>query len=287
MTAQLSTETENQLVRHARRLLGDPVLSWKSLHGGDLSEVIRLELTAGKDVVAKSGPYPDREARMLRKLADAGANVPRPIASNAHVLVLEDLGKAASPNDQAWRALGAALRALHTDQGHRYGWDEDYAFGPVRIHNGWSDVWSDFWYERRLAADIEALPKDIARTLEKLQSRIKGLLPDRPPHSLLHGDLWSGNVHFTATGDAYLIDPASYYGHAEVDLAMLTLFGSPPKVFWTAYGALDDGWERRRYAYQLWPALVHLRLFGSVYRSLVERLLAALSDQAENTRKTE
>lgn len=82
-------------------------------------------------------------------------------------------------------------------------------------------------------------------------------------------------MHFKANGEACLIDPASYYGHAEVDLAMLTLFGSPPRAFWEACGKLDNGWERRRYAYQLWPALVHRRLFGAGYRTLVERLLSA------------
>ena len=213
---------------------------------------------------------------MLSRLADAGAQVPLPIAFNANVLVLEDLGDEASPPDSAWHDLGTNLRTLHANQGDHYGWEEDFAFGKVRIHNGWSDAWSEFWFEKRLAADIAALPADIARRIEKLENRIREIVPDHPLPSLLHGDLWSGNVHFTASGDAYLIDPASYYGHAEVDLAMLTLFGSPPRPFWDAYGPLHEGWERRRYVYQLWPALVHLRLFGAGYQSLVERLMTAV-----------
>jgi fructosamine-3-kinase len=73
-----------------------------------------------------------------------------------------------------------------------------------------------------------------------------------------------------------LIDPACYHGHAEVDLAMLTLFDAPPGEFWDAYGPLEPGWEDRRDAYQLFPALVHLRLFGSGYAALVDRLLHRL-----------
>jgi len=72
---------------------------------------------------------------------------------------------------------------------------------------------------------------------------------------------------------AGLIDPACYWGHAEADLAMLTLFGRPGPAFWDAYGPTEPGLEARRPIYQMWPALVHLRLFGGTYRGLVERLL--------------
>lgn len=264
------------LVNHAMRLLGDRALANEPLQGGDLSEVIRIKLRSGKYAVVKSGPYPDREGRMLRRLADAGAHVPQSIASNANVLVLENLGEGVSPSERSWRALGRNLRTVHAALGDRYGWGEDYAFGTVEIQNGWSDNWSDFWFEKRLAADIAELPADIARKLHELETGIRETVPAHPLPSLLHGDLWSGNVHFRANGEAYLIDPASYFGHAEVDLSMLMLFGAPPEDFWEAYGPLEEGWERRRHAYQLWPALVHLRLFGVGYRALVERLLAAL-----------
>lgn len=79
-------------------------------------------------------------------------------------------------------------------------------------------------------------------------------------------------MHFTDQG-AYMIDPASYYGHAEVDLAMLTLFGQPDTAFWRGYGHLEPGFEARRILYQLFPALVHLRLFGDSYAPMVTRLL--------------
>ncbi|WP_170409170.1 fructosamine kinase family protein [Ruegeria atlantica] len=278
MNNQRSDGIENLLVKHISRLLDDSVLSCHRLHGGGLSEVVRLLLGSGKNIVAKSGPYPEREGQMLRVLAEAGANVPRPIASNSDVLVLEDLGPEVPSSDGMWQDLGAQLRVLHAETGDLYGWESDYAFGNMRIDNGWKNRWSEFWFEQRLAADIHVLPPDIARRLEKLQRRITALLPDRPRPSLLHGDLWSGNVYFAADGKAYLIDPASYYGHAEVDLAMLTLFGAPPGAFWDVYGHLGEGWQHRRHAYQLWPALVHFRLFGEGYRAMVETLLAALDE---------
>ena len=81
----------------------------------------------------------------------------------------------------------------------------------------------------------------------------------------------------TARVGPELIDPACYHGHAEVDLAMLSLFGTPGPMFRETYGPSEPGLEARRPVYQLWPALVHLRLFGSGYQGLVERLLDAVA----------
>ncbi|MEM0935474.1 MAG: fructosamine kinase family protein [Pseudomonadota bacterium] len=266
--------TENPLAAHAARLLNDTALSCERLQGGSLSDVLRLRLASGKDVVVKSGPGPAQEGRMLHALLDAGMNVPKPMIWDDDVVILEDLGPAAPPTDRGWRALGARLRALHGTTGRRYGWDEDFAFGAVRIDNRWTSDWARFWFEQRLMADCDVLPVDLARRLETLEPRTCALVPAQPLPRLLHGDLWSGNVHFSTDGMAYLLDPAAYFGDAEVDLAMLTLFGSPPPAFWAGYGDLDEGWPRRRALYQLWPALVHLRLFGASYRGLVERLIA-------------
>jgi fructosamine-3-kinase len=102
------------------------------------------------------------------------------------------------------------------------------------------------------------------------------MLPAAPPASLLHGDLWSGNILVEGGALAAFIDPACYHGHSEVDLAMLSLFDQPPESFWDAYGAPERGWDERRAAYQLFPALVHMRLFGGSYAAMVDRLLSTL-----------
>jgi fructosamine-3-kinase len=117
------------------------------------------------------------------------------------------------------------------------------------------------------------LPAELARRVERLAAELPERLPVRPAFSLLHGDLWSGNVLVDGPRVSALIDPACYYGHGEVDLAMLTLFGSPGAAFWEAYRPAP-GWDARRPVYQLWPAIVHLLLFGEAYRPMVDRLLA-------------
>jgi fructosamine-3-kinase len=88
------------------------------------------------------------------------------------------------------------------------------------------------------------------------------------PAARLHGDLWNGNVLWTAQG-ALLIDPAAHGGHPETDLAMLALFGLPYlDEMLTAYVAtspLPPGWQLRVGLHQLHPLLVHAVLFGPGY----------------------
>ncbi|CTQ55848.1 Fructosamine-3-kinase [Roseibium album] len=268
--------TDTPLTQEASRLLGEEVVATTQLHGGGLSEVVRLSMASGHTFVAKTGRYPEREADMLRAMIAAGANAPAPIKSSSSILILEDLGPSVPGSERCWQQLGETLRTLHASTGDSYGWEDDYAFGPVQIRNRRFANWAEFWIENRLLVDVDQLPEAIVQRLSAAKPVIRNALPDTPPASLLHGDLWSGNVHFTDEGKAWLIDPACFFGHAEVDLAMLTLFGSPPGRFWSAYGPLDNGWQIRRNIYQLWPALVHLRLFGDGYRSLVERLLSGL-----------
>ena len=267
--------TPNRLSDAVQRLLGSAVRSSQPLHGGDLSQVSRLTLADGRNVVAKTGPLVATEARMLQAMAQNGAPVPKVLATEGTLLLLSHLDEThASP--VGWRTLGATLRQLHAQSGKSYGWDEDYAFGSVTIFNAWRSNWPGFWAEHRLLAHQDALPPEIARRLERLATRLPELLPETPPPAFLHGDLWSGNVLFDHGQKAWLIDPACYFGHNEVDLAMLHLFATPPDAFWQGYGAPDPGWRDRLPIYQIWPALVHLRLFGSGYRGMLTSRLDAL-----------
>ncbi len=257
----------------AARLLGQPVQRVEPVQGGDLSEVVRLHLSGGGTVIAKNGPAPRVEAAMLRSIQAADAPAPDVLAADGDTLVLEDLPANGALGPEGWARLGQAVRYLHDATGKTYGWAEDYAFDAVAIRNAPLDDWPRFWAERRLLAEARNLPADIRAPVDRLAAQLPDLLPRHPAPSLLHGDLWGGNVLAGDDGRIWLIDPACYYGHGEVDLAMLTLFNNPDRAFWDTYGAPAPGWKRRRAIYQLWPAIVHLRLFGAGYRSLVEQRL--------------
>ena len=256
-------------------LTGDRIPARRPLHGGDLSAVTLVTLQGGGRVVAKSGPLVDREARMLTAMAETGVPVPDVVGVAGNILLIEALDEGA-PQPTAWAKAGEALAIMHGATGANYGWKEDYAFGNVEIADGETADWPDFWASRRLLAHAPYLPGGVAPRLANLAERLPHLLPAAPRPSLLHGDLWTGNLLFGAEGGVHFIDPACYFGDREVDLAMLHLFGSPGRGFNEAYGQLEPGWETRRTVYTLWPALVHLRLFGASYRGMVDRLLKEL-----------
>jgi len=243
------------------------------LAGGDLSEVLLVPRGEGDAVVAKGGPSVATEAAMLRALAGAGMPAPPVEGEHAGVLLIRHVENDGLFNPRAWADLGAWLRRLHGTTGEAYGWPIDYALGTVTLDNREGRDWPRFWGEQRLTAAASLLDRPWRERVERLAARLADLLPASPRASLLHGDLWTGNILVRDGTLAALIDPACYHGHAEVDLAMLSLFDTPPDEFWEAYGEREEGWEARLPVYQLFPALVHLRLFGAAYAPMVERLL--------------
>lgn len=244
------------------------------LASGSLSEVLLVRWPDGRRSAAKSSPAPRVEAGMLRALAAAGAPAPEVEAVRDGLLLLEFVENDGVFDDRAWADAGARLRALHGCTGSGYGWNADYAFGKVPLDNRQCPDWPEFWAEQRLLPTARLVGRQWSDRVERLAARIDDLLPARPPPALLHGDLWSGNLLVRDGKLAALIDPACYFGDAEVDLAMLHLFGSPGEALQQLYGPLEPGWRERRPLYQLFPALVHLALFGSGYASMVDRLLA-------------
>jgi fructosamine-3-kinase len=77
-------------------------------------------------------------------------------------------------------------------------------------------------------------------------------------------------------GNVVLIDPSTYYGHREMDLAMTLLFGGFDPRFYETYNdcfPLEIGWEERIHFCNLYPLLVHLNLFGRTYLSSIKQII--------------
>jgi fructosamine-3-kinase len=146
--------------------------------------------------------------------------------------------------------------------------------------------WVEFWRERRLGYQLHLAARQgfggrLQKQGEQLMCRLPVLLDHAPAPSLLHGDLWGGNIAYDATGKAILFDPAVYYGDREADLAMTELFGGFGSGFYAAYREawpLDAGYTTRKTLYNLYHILNHLNMFGGGYLSqagsMVDRLLA-------------
>lgn len=262
----------NDFARHAAHLLGEESVTLSHFASGDLSALMRAQTPAGTRYVVKTGPAPALEAEMLRLIAATGAPAPGVIAADATMLIMEEVA-----GRSGFAAAGAdfarVLTALHRPNDRPYGFHQDFAFGKVAIKNAENGSWVAFWRENRLLNNLPDLSSPLARRIERLCANLDGIIPDTPPAALLHGDLWSGNVMTEGSRVTALIDPACYYGHGEVDLAMAALFGELDSRFFENYPTPEPGFEERRAVYSLWPALVHMRLFGSGYRPMAERFL--------------
>jgi fructosamine-3-kinase len=218
------------------------------------------------------------EADGLDALRAAGCRAPGPIAHGAlgaeAYLLMEHLALRPAGD---FAALGRLLAGLHRREGERFGWRRDNFIGATPQPNGWCESWAEFWRTRRLAPQLQ-LARQNGFDLE--MPPLSLLEGHRPRPSLLHGDLWSGNVGFLPGGAPVLFDPAVYYGDREADLAMTELFGKFPREFYAAYSKelpLGEGYERRKPLYNLYHLLNHLNLFGAGYLAQVEAELSLLA----------
>lgn len=261
----------------------------RPIAGGCISHAAQLRTTSGAQAFLKYGAQREfplgifaAEARSLTVLLDTGVvRVPSVIAASDTDdasftwLLLEWLepGRMTAPS---WEKLGRSLARLHRCNHDSCGWFTANFIGSLPQSNEWTAGWPEFWRDQRIIPQLEmaahsgALRAAERARIDALLDQIDELLQGDDKHrpSLLHGDLWSGNVHAAVTGEPALIDPASYYGHREVDLAMAALFGGFDRRFFEAYDEVwvrAPGHERRRLVYQLYYLLVHVNLFGRSY----------------------
>ena len=210
----------------------------------------------------KRDPAP-LEAAGLRWLADGGARVPSIVEEAPHQLVLQRIepGRLDAAGEED---LGRMLARLHASGAARFGTlpaAGPFLVGRCELPSPEGDDWNEYYRQHR------CLPLARRVGLEAEVASVRVDAPAEPP-ARLHGDLWSGNVLADRTGRAWLIDPAAYGGHREVDLAMLDLFGTIPARTAAAYHEatpLADGWRERIPLWQLFPLLVHAVLFGGGY----------------------
>jgi len=248
--------------------------------GGDINEAYRVQFADESFAFVKTrddvapGEYA-AEAAGLRWLAEPGAvRVPEVLGVRDDVLVLDWVDEGGR-GDTA--ALGAGLAAVHAAGADAFGGAQELRLGRLSLPNEPTPDWATFYAERRLEPVLRhaGLTRFGNKAVESICARIADLAGPPEPPARLHGDLWSGNVLWGRDGTPWLIDPAAYGGHREVDLAMLRLFGSPGRAFLDAYEAhhpLAPGHEERVELYQLFPLLVHAALFGGGYPASAERV---------------
>lgn len=257
------------------------------LHGGMVGQVFRADLPDGRVLVAKaSGPDGtlDVEGYMLRCLAQhTSLPVPEVLYSEPSLLLMTFIEGSSHFSETAEYHAAELLAALHAVTAPAFGLERDTLIGPLRQPNPWSESWITFFRDHRLrsmarlAADSGQLPAPVLARIERLAGRLDGLLEEPEQPSLIHGDIWATNVLAAADRVTAFLDPAIYYAHPEMELAYITLFNTFGQAFFERYHALrpiEPGFfEARRDIYNLYPLLVHVRLFGGGYVGSVDRIL--------------
>ena len=279
-----------EIIRQECTRLGHQFINIQRLHGGDVSQAFAVETSGGRffikmnDAAQCPGLFAN-EAEGLRALALATPlRVPGIIAvgetEGYQYLVLEWLEKT-RPAPDFWERMGHGLASLHQNSAPQFGWAKANNIGPLVQPNHWASTWPEFYTSRRIMPLVEELfnrasftKKDIGNA-EGLYKKLSIIFPTEPP-ALLHGDLWSGN-YMSVGGLPAIFDPAVYFGHREMDIAMTLLFGGFDPQMYAAYHEvfpLEKDWRKRLPVAQLYPLLVHAVLFGGGYVGQCKNILA-------------
>lgn len=292
------TAPPRALLHAVEARLGCAVADHRPIGGGCINAAHVLVAASGEEVFLKWNAHlpPDAfaaEADGLHALRARarGVRVPAPLgwsepgADGPGWLALEHVA-AGRPGPRFADLLAEGLASLHAPTGEPSGWTQDNWIGSLPQANT-PAPWPRFWRERRLAVQLERAGADgrldpARAPWPRVLDRVEVLLQDAPEPGLLHGDLWSGNVYADGQGVPVLVDPACYRGDGAVDLAMATLFGGFPAALGERYAectgrptpppALEA-------AYQLYPLLVHVNLFGGSYVRAALRTAGRVLDE--------
>lgn len=259
------------------KVLDADVQELSRIHASGWAEVWRFEAD-GRALVAKTSGHEAHagiEHFMLTLLRETDTiPVPAPVLAEPGLLVMDHVPHSGGLSAEGERAAGRLIATLHKCPAKYYGLHRDTLIGPLHQPNGRTQYWRDFFRDRRLlymageARKAGRLPGVLYRRIEKLAGRINDFVDEPDCPVLIHGDLWGGNILGDGERVAGFIDPAVYHGAAEMDLAFIQMFGSVGEAFFEGYREvrpIADGFSQCRDLYNLWPLLVHVRLFGGAY----------------------
>lgn len=259
----------------------------EALSGGDINTVILLKTSVGSLVIKMNSKdeFPgmfEAEANGLTHLRSSNTfRIPEVIGlgaiHNSAYLLLEYIPPG-SRKENFWVVFADNLSQLHQNTASKFGLDRDNYIGSLPQFNNRCRSSSEFYISQRLEPQFRLARKRgfIFHDLDKFFKNCSEVIPKESP-ALLHGDLWNGNYLISEDGQPALYDPAVAYGHREMDLAMMRLFGGFPDETFIKYHEifpLFPGWEERIGLWQLYYLLVHLNLFGSGYLSRVRSAMA-------------
>jgi fructosamine-3-kinase len=269
-------------------LAGIPLADLRPYASGNNTALYIADFKGGARMVAKVAAHVEArlalEAWMLRYLAaHTQLPVPEVLHSADDVLLIQYIPHGAALGGAAQEDAARHLARLHAIRGPAYGFERATQIGALEQPNSPLPDWRAFFRDRRLmpmawlAHQEGRIDGATLAAIEKLAGRLDLYISDPGPPSLVHGDVWAGNVLAAGGRVAAFIDPAIYHADAEIELAFAMLFGSFDGRFFHAYSELNPirpgFFEVRRHLYNLYPLLVHVRMFGAPYAEAVAETL--------------
>ncbi|AEM59261.1 fructosamine kinase (plasmid) [Haloarcula hispanica N601] len=245
-----------------------------ALDGGEVGSVYRVTFRDRPDVAVKVDDSPlGIEAAMLQYLdRDTPLPVPDVLHVEPELLVLSFVRGDGRFGERAERDLARHVASLHDVSADAFGFPFDTLSGPFSQSNPWTESWIDFFRERRLlpfartARDAGALPATEFDRVQRLAETLDTRLVEPATPSLLHGDIHPGNVVVADGTVRAVLDPAIYFGHAEVDLAYVDRLDSIGAAFYDEYrrhrNISERYFDERRDVYIAFHALENVRFFG-------------------------
>jgi fructosamine-3-kinase len=280
----------NQFFSDELNLPVSPV-QFHTVGGGSINNTYQLIVEGGSKFFLKvnsATKYPNlfqKEKKGLEFLnSQKILRVPSVIVCNEfdnyQILVMEWI-EGGLETERSWKKFGEQLASLHHVTNRWFGFEEENYMGALQQRNDQYNNWVEFFVHCRIQPQVEiAMGNHLLHTkqlkaLEDLCLRLENIFNDEQP-SLVHGDLWSGNFMCDQNSEPVLIDPAVYFGHRSMDLAMTTLFGGFDEIFYESYNyhfPFPSNYPEQWDVCNLYPLLIHLNLFGSGYLSQIENIL--------------
>ncbi|MFP4503024.1 MAG: fructosamine kinase family protein [Candidatus Hydrogenedentota bacterium] len=278
----------NDVYERIEQALGIRAQNVGRLGGGCVGEVYRATVEDGRDVVVKvdrrGEPNLEIEGFMLEYLAEhGGLPVPEVYHAEPTLLIMSFVSGDSVFSGEAQRHAAELLAACHDVRADQYGLERPTLIGSLHQPNPWTDSWIEFFAEHRLIHMAEKgvqerrVPAGVFKRIVAFADKLPDLIEEPPHPALLHGDVWTTNILAKDGRITTFLDPAVYYGHPEIELAFITLFSTFGDVFFDHYremrGICPGFFEQRRDIYNMYPLLVHTRLFGQSYLGGVEVVL--------------
>lgn len=263
---------------------GSAVTGIRPLADGHNATLLVVTLADGRELVAKAGRGLEPEGFMLRYLAERSElPVPAVHYCDDRLLLMDLVETVGAMSGSVEEHAADLIATLHGIEAPLYGFPRPTMIGPLPQPNDEATDWIDFFRDRRLlfmaraAYAEDRIDGELMERIDHLADRLHELIGPPAPPSLIHGDLWGGNVLVRGGRVAAFIDPALYHADPEIELAFSTLFGTFGERFFRRYAEhrpLRPGFfDTRRDLYNLYPLLVHVRLFGGAYVSSVDRIV--------------